>query len=198
MDSGNRARAACGNPAASRAVGNRGIRGTRSEPWSGLIRCKCIGSPRTQRVRRCRHCQASLEEVAPRGCERRQVFDLPPVRIEVTEHQAEVKQCPHCGEANVAEFPADVTQPVQYGPAIKSDSQSPRSSGLLGLTESVSINTTRTLWVRSNPVGSLIPLERTREILADLYEQPMGEGTIVASNPVGSLLAWQWRSKWPQ
>jgi len=116
------------------------------------------------------------------------VFDLPPVRIEVTEHQAEVKQCPHCGEANVAEFPADVTQPVQYGPAIKSDSQSPRSSGLLGLTESVSINTTRTLWVHSNPVGSLIPLERTREILADLYEQPMGEGTIVASNPVGSLI----------
>ena len=41
---------------------------------------------RVHRLTRCPHCQTYLEGVEARGYEKRQVFDLPPVRIEVTEY----------------------------------------------------------------------------------------------------------------
>ena len=48
-------------------------------------------------VERCPECQTDLGGVPVDGFHRRQVFDLPPVRLEVTEHQAESKRCPGCG-----------------------------------------------------------------------------------------------------
>ena len=52
--------------------------------------------------------------------ERRQVLDLPPLRLLTTEHQAEIKQCPVSGLLVTASFPATVTAPVQYGPHFRS------------------------------------------------------------------------------
>ena len=53
----------------------------------------------------CPHCQTELEAVAAERHIKRQVFDIPPTRIEVTEHQAEVKQCPGCGACVRVRFP---------------------------------------------------------------------------------------------
>ena len=60
-----------------------------------------------------------LQSVERCEVERRQVFDTPPVHIEVTEYQAEIKVCPCCGKQVKGDFPADVTQLVQYGSRIK-------------------------------------------------------------------------------
>jgi transposase len=105
----------------------------------------------------CPHCAADLQSVEPRGQERRQVFDVPPVRVEVTEHQAEVKVCPRCGEQVKGEFPMDVTQPVQYGPRLQAQASY--------------LNTYQ-----------LIPLARTCELLGDFYGHTPAQAIVLTSN----------------
>jgi transposase len=105
-------------------------------------------------VSRCHHCHRSLEEVEASGIEKRQVFDLPRVHIEVTEHKVEIKRCPYCGEISKADFPEGVAQPVQYGPEIKA--------------QAVYFNQYQ-----------LLPLERTGEVFEELYGQALSEGTIL-------------------
>jgi transposase len=109
-------------------------------------------------VKRCHACTGSLEGIAPKRFIKRQVFDLPAeIKLEVTEHQAEVKSCPECGTETVAEFPSSVTQPTQYGSRIGAQ------------------------MVYFNQYH-FIPMERTAEIMQDLYGQPVSNGTIPAVN----------------
>lgn len=69
-------------------------------------------------VNQCAACGRSLTGQPPERVERRQVFDLPEPKLEVTEHQAEIKTCT-CGCRNRAAFPPEVTAPVQYGLRVK-------------------------------------------------------------------------------
>ena len=67
----------------------------------------------------CSCCGHALDGVAPSGSERRQVHDLPPLRLQVTEHRTLCKVCPLCQSVNRACFPEFVSQPVQYGPGVR-------------------------------------------------------------------------------
>lgn len=68
----------------------------------------------------CKFCGRSLSDTQANNYERRQVFDIPPLNIKVTEHRAESKICPNCFRLNKAAFPDEVQYPVQYGSRLKS------------------------------------------------------------------------------
>ena len=105
------------------------------------------------RVERCSGCGRSLARQEPDRVERRQVHDLPEPKLEVTEHQAEVKTCP-CGCVNRAAFPSEAAAPVQYGPRVKS------VGVYLGEYQ-------------------LLPFDRLAEIMRDLFAcESFSEGTL--------------------
>jgi len=94
------------------------------------------------KVSHCDHCGMDLSGIETKKMYRGQVHDLPPVKIEVTEHRVEIKQCPACGKETVAH--CEVPPTAQYGKRIKS------------------------LAVYLNQY-QMIPYERTRELMEDLF-----------------------------
>ena len=109
-----------------------------------------------QSLTSCPHCTHDLSQVPAIDYERRQLFDLPPVTIEVTEYQVEIKQCPHCQQQAKATFPNDITAPVQYGPRLKA--------------QAIYLNQYQ-----------LIPWARTCEALGDLYNHQPTEAFLQES-----------------
>lgn len=107
----------------------------------------------------CTHCANNLESVTAFEVEKRQVFDIPPLHIEVTEHQIERKTCPKCGQCTQGVFPLDVTQPVQYGNQIKA------------------------LASYFNQYH-FIPLDRTSELFEDVFGHRLCQATVLQANEV--------------
>jgi transposase len=104
-------------------------------------------------VSHCGVCGESLSDVAVESWILRQVHDLPPLRLVVTEHQAEEKRCQCCSNLNRATFPCDVNSVVQYGSSIK---------GLMVYLM----------------VGQLLPSLRICELLHEVMGVEVSEGTL--------------------
>lgn len=108
-------------------------------------------------VNQCSYCACSLGKQLPIDMEKRQEFDLPPLKLEVTEHQAQIKLCLNCGQLNKAKFPENVKAPTQYGPRLKATA----------------------VYLKNY---QLLPYERTRELLCDLFSCELSEGTLANIN----------------
>ena len=66
----------------------------------------------------CSSCGSGLEDAEVIDAERRQVFELPEIRLIVTEHVAERRRC-RCGCTTKAAFPRTATAPACYGPSAR-------------------------------------------------------------------------------
>ena len=108
-------------------------------------------------VKQCRCCGKSLSNRDANNFERRQVFDIPPIEMQVTEHRAEIKSCPHCHTVNKALFPHTVSQPVQYGSNV----------------QQLAVYFTQ---------YQLLPYGRTSEIFKDLFGHSLSSSFLVNNN----------------
>lgn len=87
--------------------------------------------------------------------ERRQVHELPPLRLRVTEHQLLRRQCPVCGVVSAGAFPAEASSRAQYGHRL-------RALAVYLVQQ------------------QLVPYGRVRDLLRDLFEVQLSQGTLVA------------------
>ena len=104
-------------------------------------------------VPNCRNCNHNLEKVNSKLVSTKQLFDIPKIKIEVTEFQQHTKVCPCCNLINKPEYPKALKSYVQYGDNIK---------GLITY-----LNTYQ-----------MLPYERISELIEDFISHKMSNGTI--------------------
>ncbi len=101
-----------------------------------------------------RTCGAGLAGRPVTGVERRQVFDLPLIRAEVTEHQLIEREC-GCGQRTRAAAPGGADAPACYGPRI--------AAVIVYLY-----------------LGQFLSKKRTAQALSELFGTPLSSGTVAA------------------
>lgn len=102
----------------------------------------------------CGSCGSDMAEAEVVGEVRRQVLEIPEVRVRVTDHVAERRRCA-CGHETVGTFPPAARAPVCWGPEVRA----------LAIY----------LMDRQH-----LPLERTAELLGELLDAPVSTGWLCA------------------
>jgi transposase len=111
----------------------------------------------------CGRCGAGLAGRPVTGIERRQVFDLPPVTVQVTEYQLIEREC-GCGHRTRGAAPEGAEAPVQYGPRV--------AAVIIYLY-----------------IGQFLSRKRTAQALAELFGVPLSPGTVagITARAAGKL-----------
>lgn len=102
----------------------------------------------------CGDCGVSLAGTSSRLVASRQVFDLPVLKIQVSEYQIHTKKCPCCKAVNKGIFPNNVTAPTQYG------------KGFDALISYLNVH-------------QMLPYERITQVMDDLFGHRISEGVIL-------------------
>jgi transposase len=109
-------------------------------------------------------CGSDLSHVPALDYEARQVFDLPPQKLVVTEHRVEVKRCPLSGKVVQAPWPAGISAPAQYGPSFLA-------------------------WLAYLNAQQFIPLARIGQMSGDLFGHHVSDDTVqTALKTIGQQL----------
>ena len=103
------------------------------------------------KVEQCACCNKDLRNQTADRIECRQVSDIPVIKLEVTEHQSEVKSC-SCGHVNKS-FPVGVNHYIQYGPNLK---------GMVVYLQDY----------------QMLPYKRTKELFKDFFNHNISTGTL--------------------
>lgn len=99
-------------------------------------------------------CGASLDAAQGQVHERRQVFDIPVARYQVTEHRTRQLRC-SCGLVHQSAFPENVTEVVQYGPNVRA----------------LAVHLTH---------GQLLPLARSAQLISQLFALDLSPAIVLA------------------
>jgi transposase-like protein len=146
------------SPKSLREPSGRKPGGQPGHPGHTLQRVKTPDHIEVHRLENCPQCGGrGLGRKPVLDYESRQVFDLPELSLAVTEHRAEIKGCPHCGQRVGADFPTGVSAPAQYGPRFQS------------------------LMVYLNQ-QQLLPYDRLAQLCEDLFGQPLSVATLAVAN----------------
>ena len=127
--------------------------------------------------KRCEACEAELPQGEVK--ESRQVFDLPELKYEVTEHVVMRAVC-GCGREHVGVFPPEVRSAVQYGPRAK--------AAMVHLTQNHMVSVNRTAGLMGELFGLEVSeatvLAAVQEAAQELQETVQSIGEALVQEPV--------------